>query len=333
MSDTDQAKADLTEEPTVSDPLDAENTHDDGTSTLADYAAEVASLSLDDLPGDDPEEEPVEEEATEDAEETDEDADEESSEEDAPEEPEQNASNRFRIRAKDEVEAEALALRKRHPDLSLKDCLAKAELILGIEVKSEESQEEESPQGDNVESVNAQIQELRRLRKEATDEMEFATVADLNDQIDDLRDRREELKVLESQVRAEKDTKAQQSFDADYTKSENLAVTYYPDTTNPDSAMVKRMIELDTQMRDMGDPLYHSPDKPFLLAKAAARELGVIMTKPGAAPAKTSRSSKSPMQPAPGNRGTTSTDSSKTLEAEIDALDSLQDYERRFGRG
>lgn len=332
MPNTDQAQADPTDDPTVSDPLDAENTPNNGTSALSDYEAEVASLSLADLPGEPEEETSEEPEADEFAEEVGEDANEESSEEDALEDPEPGTSNRFRIRAKDDVEAEALALRKRHPDLSLKDCIAKAELILGVGVESEEAQEEVS-QGDTAESVNAQIEELRRLRKEATSEMEFDTVSDLTDQIDDLRDRREELKVWESQVRAESETRAQQSFETDYTKSERLAVTYYPDTTNPDSAMVKRMVELDTRMRDLGDPLYHSPDKPFLLAKAAARDLGVIMTKPGNAPAKPSRSSTSPMQPASGNRSTTSTDSSRTLEAEIDALDSLQDYERKFGRG
>jgi hypothetical protein len=217
--------------------------------------------------------------------------------------------------------------------LSLKDCIAKAELILGIGVESEQAQEEVAYQGDTVESVNSQIEELRRLRKEATSEMEFDTVSDLTDQIDDLRDLREELKISESQVRAERDTREQQTFESEYTKSERLAVTYYPDTTNPESAMVKRMIELDTQMRDLGDPLYHSPEKPFLLAKAAARDLGVIMNKPGNAPAKTSRSSNSPMQPASGNRGTAPTHSSKSLEAEIDGLETLADYERRFGRG
>jgi hypothetical protein len=336
MPNTDQAQADPTDDPTVSDPLDTENTHDDGTSELSSYADEIAALNLDEIPGDEPEEETAEgDEIPEEEQSADEDAEEaneESSEEDAGEEPEPATSNRFRIRAKDDVEAEALALRKRHPDLSLKDCIAKAELILGVEVASEQAQEEVS-QGDTVESVNAKIEELRRLRKDATSEMEFDTVSDLTDQIDDLRDQREELKVLESQVQAEKNAKAEQSFESDYAKSERLTVTYYPDTTNPESPMVKRMVELDRQMLEVGDPLYHSPDKPFLLAKAAARELGVIMTKPGAAPAKPSRSSKSPMQPAPGNRGTTSTDSSKSLEAEIDALDSLADYERRFGRG
>lgn len=67
----------------------------------------------------------------------------------------------------------------------------------------------------------------------------------------------------------------QKRFEAEITKSERLAVTYYPDTTNSESAMMKRMVELDTQMRQQGDPRYHSPEKPMILAELAAKELGI----------------------------------------------------------
>ena len=61
MPNTDQAQADPTDDQTVSDPLDVENTHDDGTSELSSYADEIAALNLDEIPGDEPEEETAEE--------------------------------------------------------------------------------------------------------------------------------------------------------------------------------------------------------------------------------------------------------------------------------
>lgn len=328
MPNNDQAEADATDQTTALDPMDTKDTHNIGTSDLSAYEAEIARLSLEEDPVELPEEPIDTEEAFEEEsdEATGEEANEEIPEEDDQEEPEQSTSNRFRIRAKDEVEAEALALRKRHPDLSLKDCIAKAEMILGVQVEPEKSVEAET-QGETVESVNSQIEELRKLRKEATSEMEFDTVSELTDKIDDLRDKRDELKVFESQVKAEFESKEQKSFDAEYAKSERLTVTYYPETTNAQSPMVKRMVEIDAQMRDLGDPLYHSPDKPFLLAKAAARDLGVIMTKPDTA-AKVSRSSKSPIQPVAGNRGTTSTNTAKRAEEVISGIKTSDDYER-----
>jgi hypothetical protein len=318
------------------DPLDTTNIPDMGTSDLSAYQAGLESLDLANIPGDAPEEVQEEQEEVADGNETpevaEEVANEESLEEDAPEEEEAPASNRFRIRAKDAVEAEALALRKRHPDLSLKECLAKAEVILGVEVASEDSQEVD-PEVKTVASVIAEIDELRKLRASATAEMDFDTVTALTDKIDDLRDKRDELKVSEAQVKAVAETKSQQSFEAEYAKSEKMTVSHYPDSTNPESPMVKRMVELDTQMRDLGDPLYHSPEKPWILAKAVARELGIIMTKPGSAPEKPSRSPQVSMQPAPGNRGTTPISSNQKLEEEIASIDTLDAYERRFGRG
>lgn len=336
MPNTDQAQADPTDDTTVMDPLDAMDSQSIGTSALSAYEAEVASLSIADLPGEPEEEAPEGEDANTEEQSTDdagEEANEESSEEDAQEDEEPAPSNRFRIRAKDEVEAEALALRKRHPDLSLKECIAKAELILGVEAVSGETNEGAPQQGETVASISEQIKELQRQRREAIAEMEFESQAELTDKIDELRDKRDELKLVESQAQAVAEAQGQAAYDAEYKESMRKAVSHYPDATNPDSPLTKRIVALDAAMLEMGDPLYHSPDKPFLLAKAAARDLGVIMTKPGAtAPVNSSRSPKSPMQPAPGNRGTTASPPQRTEDAILSAS-SLDEYERLVGRG
>lgn len=78
----------------------------------------------------------------------------------------------------------------------------------------------------------------------------------------------------------------QKRFEEDYTRSERKTVAAYPDTTNSESAMVKRMVELDEQMHKQGDPRYHSPQKPMILAELAAKELGIkpVDSKPNPSP-------------------------------------------------
>jgi hypothetical protein len=96
--------------------------------------------------------------------------------------------------------------------------------------------------------------------------------------------------------------------------------------------MAKEMAKLDAEMRELGDPLYHSTDKPFILAKEAARNLGIPMRKPGTAPAKKTVQHR-PVQPASGNASTTSADPNQRFEQEIASISSLDDYEALVGRG
>ena len=103
-------------------------------------------------------------------------------------------------------------------------------------------------------------------------------------------------------------------------------MTYYPDTTDPNSDMVKLMTELDRRMQEIGDPLYDSPDKPFILAKQAARELGIPMTDPKRKPSPGTPSVR-PVQPASGNRRTSAPAPSARLDADLDKIETLEDYE------
>ncbi len=70
-------------------------------------------------------------------------------------------------------------------------------------------------------------------------------------------------------------TEEEKRFEEAYSRSEQNTIAAYPDTTNPQSAIIKRMIELDEQMREQGDQRYHSPDKPMILAELAAKDLGI----------------------------------------------------------
>jgi len=338
MPNDNQAQADSQQEnETVEDPLDASDVPDQGATELAEYAQFVDGLE--DEQGDEPAE--SDEETTEDSEEEasgeeEESQEEESTEEEAEtpttdeeEEPEQRTTDRFRIRAKDEVEAEALSLRKRHPDWSLEDCISKAKDILGVKPPEQEENGNNAAPSRTVAQVNTELADLRAKHKEATTALEFDQAAELFDQIEQLRDEREELRVSELRDNSIREQQEQNAFERQFEASETKAVTFYPDTTDPDSQMTQRILELDHQMRDLGDPLYHSPDKPFILAKQAAKELGIPMRNPNAPAAKKSATSKSrPIQPASGNARTTpNTATAGKLEEQLGRIDSLEAYE------
>lgn len=339
MSDKDQAQADLPEdETTVVDPLeDITSNPTPGLEELDEYQSIVNSAletpAEEVEQGDKPAEQTGEEEATE---EQSEEENEENTAEVIEQETEESSReeeskpNRFRIRAKDELEAEALDLRKRHPDWSLEECLNKAKTILGVDQQqaSQEQSAASQPPVETVASITQQINELTAKKADAMRSMEFEEVATIDAELEGLRDKREGLRIDEVQAKARQEQSQLEAFERAYTESERKAVTFYPDTAKADSEMVKRMIEIDRAMRDMGDPIYHSPDKPFILAKQAASELGIPMARPAATGTqKTSTAPKSPIKPASGNARTTPAAPAPKLEERLQEVDSEEAYE------
>ena len=76
------------------------------------------------------------------------------------------------------------------------------------------------------------------------------------------------------------ESEADRIFNQEKARYEKLAVTYFPDTSKVDSQLVRKMFELDTRMRESGDPIYHSPMKAFILSQLAASALGISSSKP-----------------------------------------------------
>lgn len=339
MSDEIQAKADLPDDQvTVSDPLDAENSTNGGMSDLAKFEEEMATMDMtsppqeqgakpeneegeelpEGQPSDDDQDSP-EEEGTDDPEESEED------------EPAANTSNRFRIRAKDDVEAEALALRKRHPDWSLEKCIASAKDILGVQPESGEQNQDATQQAETSESIEAQLKELRQKHKEATTALEFEAAADIFEQIEALRDKQVVVRISEMQEQSRAEQRQAEEFDRKWDESNRKAVTFYPAANNPDSALYKKIAELDQRMKELGDDLFNDPEKPFILAKEAARILKIPMADPKAAKAFKSTSPKSPIEPASGNARTAPANPTKRMNEELDSLDSLDAFEAHVG--
>lgn len=329
MPNDDQAQADLPEVTKVDDPLDAPITQK-GTNEFDAYEAEREALlnapeeeAQGDKPEPEPEETPEEEAQPE---------DEPEKEEELPEteEPETaEVKTQMRPRLHDPVDIAVAAIAKAK-GISLIEAVRIYEQANPTTPDTEAATE--TGQRETVESVTAEMADLKTKRKDAFAALEFETVAELDDQLESLRDKREELRIHEAGEKSRAQQAEAEKFDAAYSKSERLTATYYPDAIDPESKLTKRMIELDSQMRELGDPLYHSPDKPFLLAKAAARELGVMMVKPDAAKPKPT-SSKSPMQPASGNARTAPTSNTDKLAERIANATTLEEYEQLVGRG
>jgi hypothetical protein len=238
---------------------------------------------------------------------TDEGATEQSSEEGDGDEGDGESVTQMRPRLKDPLDIAVAALAKAK-GISLIDA---AKIVAGEQsapnpTERQGNEEDSQEAQETAESVTAEIKSLIAQKKEKLANLEFESAADIDEQIETLRDKRDDLKAYEAQERVQRESQAEQQFYAKFSDSEQTAVKFYPDAAVADSPLAKRMKELDDQAKQLGDPIYHSPDKPFLLAKAAARELGILMKNP-AAPAKPAAKANAnrPIQPAGGNARTT----------------------------
>lgn len=325
-----QAQADTPDPTPVADPLDAANSTNSGTNDFEAYEAEkealLNSLSDSDESGDEPDDDASWEQ---DAEEQISDEEAEESEEQE-EEPEAKAKDRFRF--KDPIDQQIAAVAKAMGV----NLIEAAKIVEGRNSSNsadptkhqDASQEREA--SESVATVTATIKELQAQKREKLASLEFETAAELDEQIDALRDQRDELKVTEAREQSRQEQAETEKFYADYAASEDKTIGLYPDAAVKNSPMAKEMARLEAEMLELGDPLYHSTDKPFILAKEAALKLGIPMRKPGATPVKKSVQHR-PIQPAGGNARTTSADANQRFVQEIESLDTLDAYERAVG--
>ncbi|MBE2178868.1 MAG: hypothetical protein IAE97_00145, partial [Chthoniobacterales bacterium] len=252
-------------------------------------------------------------------------------------EPATGGGKRFRVQAADQVEARALELRKRNRDLSLEECLTRAKAELGVTDPPSDPNAPAMPK--TLEEARTALSTLRQERKKAFGEdMDFAKAAELDDQIEALRDHMDVLRDRETSEAERQRTEFLENVEA----SKSKAVELYADVAVAESALCKRMAEIDQTLQDNDDPLFFSPDKPLKLAQMAAAELGIApkSRKPAAsqpqAPAPKPEAIRhaapkpAPVVPASGNARTTSTTQPKTgqLEAEIDRVEDVGDYKK-----
>ncbi|MEI6676276.1 MAG: hypothetical protein WCO57_13985 [Verrucomicrobiota bacterium] len=330
MSELNQAQADSTDLPTVADPLsDAANSTPSGTNPIAAYEAELAAALQAGAVTEEQAVEAAAEETTPDTAnaEVAEEAG-ESTEELSEEEEQVAAKAKDRFRFKDAADQAVAAIAKAK-GISLVEAarLYEGEIPTKREDATTPQAEEVQGEKETVASVTATIEELRAQKREAQTNLEFETASELDAQIDLLRDKRDDLKIAEVREKSRSEQREVVAFNDAYDASERKAVTFYPDTLDPKSALVKRMAELDAQAERLGDPLFHSPEKPWLLTTQAALELGVLMTDPDQKKP-VAKAAARPMQPASGNARTTATVPAVKQEEAIDKIKSLADYEK-----
>ena len=242
-------------------------------------------------------------------------------------------SRRFRLQANDPVEARAFELRKHNRDLSLEECLARAKAELTPE--GDQPAEDGNAMPATVDAAHEALTALRAERKKAFGEdYDFAKAAELDDKIEELR---AHIATLSSRETVQQEQEKER-FMATVEESKAQAVDLYPDVSNPDSALVKRMEEIDADMRDSDNPLYFDPQKPFKLAQMAANDLSIAPRSRAKAPAKPAASQQptrparptAPIVPASGNARTTNNQPNKPGEllAEVDRVNDPASYEK-----
>lgn len=332
MADEHQAQADPQVESTVA-TSNSEQANDPnlGATNVADYHAMIARLAQGEEPvansaGSEAEEDAPngeEEVPTEAVDETAQEEPEDPTDEDGQEAPE--LSKRYRFKDPDDVAIAAIA---KANGISLLDAAKQFEATKPAKA---EVSEEEAPSRTS-EHVATELSDLRAQKRDALKNLEFETVAALDEQIDNLVDERETLRIQETEQASTRKNKAQADFDEAYDANLQKAYGFYPDLLDPNSALSKEVFSLDQKAMSLGDPLFNSPDKPLTIAKRAALKLGILMAdpvdpKPAVRKAHVSR----PVTPASGNARTTPAAPAPKLEAQLGKVKSVADYERLIG--
>lgn len=189
----------------------------------------------------------------------------------------------YRWRPKSEVDALAMDIIKRSEksgkEISLKDALVQAEAILKKDDSETEDEGVENDFPDTVAASETLLADLRAQRKQAfAKDLDFEKAAELDEKIEALKEHIGSLKQAEALNRQEQESRWNQTLEMSKAK----AVELYPDVTNSESELVKKMVELDAILKETGNDLFYSPDKPLRLAQMAANELGIAPKTPRA---------------------------------------------------
>lgn len=228
-----------------------------------------------------------------------------------------------------EDKAKLVLFLDKNPDVPLE----KAVEILGLKLTADEQQQAETEANSaptTLQEVSDLIAAKRAERKKAFGEdLDFKLAADLDEEIEALRDQADTLRRKETEVASQEQTRIETEFET----SKSNAVKYYPDAANANSALVAKMVEIDRLFEETGDDRFASADKPFLLAKLAAKELGIAPRNPNATAKKQSSlpallKTTSPVQPARGNARTQPSNTREgTLEEVVDNVRDEDSYE------
>lgn len=272
---------------------------------------------------------------------------------------------RLQVREDDEVGRLAAALKKRNKDWSLEEAVVAARKRLGKDEPAPAADSKTAAQPkdegtapakdaapkpeDEVAALEAKVKELRAAKVQANKEVDLEKVAELDAELDEVRDKLTDAKVAakiaaaapkppaepqQPEAKQPEPKATDAAYDAKFDASLDRANKLYPDAAKADTPFAKRMAEIDRMLEKEGDPLFHSPDKPFRVAAMVAAELGVApksvtsSAKPAApaAPKANGPRSLAPIASGESRTSTTRTQSAPTVAA-IQGLQTPEDLE------
>lgn len=303
------------------DPDAEEEEGDDASDESADSGSEDESGDQDDGDGDDDDGEEEEDDDSEAQARDDSDAD------DKP-------KRRYRLQSDDLVEQRAFDLKRRNRDLSMRECIERAEKELEVDAQGEPRPNPESEQDDGMPRTVAEAEaEIDRLSDEAKkaygEDLDFEKGAELQARINKLNRLVGKLQLSEM----EQGRNQASARDQAYRDAERKAVELYDFVTDPKHPGIKLMEDINERLRDAGDPLYDDPEKPLRIAQMAARELGIApkgktrkqtgVKSPGKAPR-----GKPTVQPVSGNARTNPKTNAGQLDEAVESINSPDDWDR-----
>lgn len=242
-------------------------------------------------------------------------------------------SKRYRLRSDDPVELRAMELKSRNRDMSLEEALERAKKELGKDNEASGDEADAEVNAELPDTVEATETEIDRLNKEHTaamrDDLDFEKADELNAQIRKLERHIGDLKLAKLQEESRQASAFTEKLEASKTK----AIELY-DFVTKDGPEVARMEEIDRQLKEAGDSLYESPEKPLRIAQMVARELNIAprgkQVKAPATPASGSPPRKKvPVQPASASKRsqTPENNTGQQLDEQLEKITSPMDWE------
>lgn len=240
----------------------------------------------------------------------------------------------LRLADNDDVGRLAASFKKRNRDWTLEQSLEAAKKQLGIKAEAPDGAPPAKPKSEfpeTIEAVDTAENELLEKRAKLFTELNFEEVQKIDVALRKLDRHRQTLERDLEHQKGQQVTDYQNAYKA----SEARAADLYPFSVDPESPAAKRMVEIETTLKENGDPLYNSPDKPLRIAQMVAAEMKIAPRQKGApvAPAKPA----TPVTPAPkkgvlpgGNSRTTQPVSVQpAIDTEINGIKTIADI-RKF---
>jgi len=186
----------------------------------------------------------------------------------------------------DQVGRLALGYLRRNRDWSLEQAIEAAQKQLGVEKpasadepasKSEPGTAAKPTSGfpETVEATDAEIERLEDEKAKATTDLRFEDSAKLERQLRKLDRHRLDLVRQFEKVAIEQQAAREARYNVEFDKSASRAGELYDFAADPASEGGKRMLEIEETLRQTGDPLFNSPNKPLVIAQMVARELRI----------------------------------------------------------